>query len=70
MSLPEALERAADRLPKAADAIRDANGDPNSLLAALGSEAATELPAGCWSTRLRRVPSSPASGAKSTRASR
>jgi hypothetical protein len=43
MSLPEALERAANRLPKAADAIRDANGDPNNLLATLGGESATEL---------------------------
>lgn len=45
MSLPEALERAADAIPAAADAIRDANGDPYSLLDQLGAAEATQLAA-------------------------
>lgn len=35
MSLPEALERAAQALPDQADAIRPANGDPDQLLSTL-----------------------------------
>lgn len=35
MSLPEALERAAEALPDQADLIRPANGDPSQLLATM-----------------------------------
>ena len=35
MNLPEALEQAAGALPRDAEAIRPANGDPGRLLAAL-----------------------------------
>lgn len=37
MSLPEALERAASALPRQADAVRPANGDPEALLDALSA---------------------------------
>ena len=37
MSLPEALERAAEALPNDADLIRPANGDPSQLLETLDS---------------------------------
>jgi hypothetical protein len=40
VSLADALERAAGALPGAADALRDANGDPDRVLDALGSEGA------------------------------
>jgi len=40
IGLPEALERAASALPKLADAIRPANGDPGQLTDALDAEAA------------------------------
>ena len=43
MSLPEALERAAEALPHSADAIRPANGDPTSLLATLDDDACGEV---------------------------
>src|SRR5687768_16656486 len=38
IGLPEALERAASALPRAADAIRPANGDPGQLAQGLGRE--------------------------------
>ena len=43
MSLPEALERAAAALPKDADAIRPANGDPAQLVSNLSADAAARL---------------------------
>jgi hypothetical protein len=43
LSLPAALERAAEALPKLADAIRPANGDPQRLLAALPREGAVRV---------------------------
>ncbi|MDP6979070.1 MAG: hypothetical protein QF570_10785 [Myxococcota bacterium] len=43
MSLPEALERAAEALPSYADAIRPANGDPVQLLATLDADACGEV---------------------------
>jgi hypothetical protein len=43
MSLPEALERAAAALPKDAEAIRPANGDPTRLLSNLSGDAAVRL---------------------------
>ncbi len=38
MSLPEALERAAEALPNCAEAIRPANGDPSQLLSTLDGD--------------------------------
>jgi len=43
VSLPEALERAASRMPEHGDALRDANGDPDRLLATLPTAAAARL---------------------------
>ena len=43
VGLPEALERAASALPRHADAIRPANGDPVQLQALLGEEAAVRV---------------------------
>jgi hypothetical protein len=44
IGLPEALERAASALPRAADAIRPANGDPGQLARELsGADASTVL---------------------------
>jgi hypothetical protein len=43
IGLPEALERAASALPRAADVIRPANGDPGQLARALGGEDATAV---------------------------
>ncbi len=43
MSLPEALEQAAEALPSYADAIRPANGDPVQLLATLDEAACGEV---------------------------
>jgi hypothetical protein len=40
IGLPEALERAATALPRAADAIRPANGDPGQLARGLGADQA------------------------------
>jgi len=43
IGLPEALERAASALPRAADAIRPANGDPGQLARGLGGEQAAAV---------------------------
>jgi len=43
IGLPEALERAASALPRDADAIRPANGDPFALLDLLDSDAAVRV---------------------------
>lgn len=43
MSLPGALENAAEALPALADAVRPANGDPERLLDALGPDDARTL---------------------------
>jgi hypothetical protein len=43
VSLADALERAASKLPAAADAIRPANGDPERVLAALAPDAAAQV---------------------------
>jgi len=43
VSLADALERAASALPRAADAIRPANGDPDRLLDALDAERAASV---------------------------
>jgi len=43
MSLPEALERAAGEFAHHADALRDANGDPDRLLETLSGEGASEV---------------------------
>ena len=43
MSLPDALERAADSLSANADTIRSANGDPDQLLDGLGADACAEV---------------------------
>lgn len=43
IGLPEALERAASALPRDADAVRPANGDPAQLLALLAPEAAIRV---------------------------
>jgi hypothetical protein len=43
IGLPEALERAATALPRAADAIRPANGDPGRLARELGADEAAEV---------------------------
>lgn len=43
MSLPEALENAATALSQHADAVRDANGDPQGLLDTLSAGAASEV---------------------------
>ena len=43
MSLPEALEAAADALRGDADAIRPANGDPVRLLSSLDPDAAARV---------------------------
>ena len=43
MSLPDALESAAAALAQHADAVRDANGDPDALLETLPSTAAGEV---------------------------
>ena len=43
MSLPESLERAASQLPKLADQIRPANGDPHRLLDELSAANAGQL---------------------------
>lgn len=45
MSLAAALERAAEALAADADAIRPANGDPQRLLSALGSDGAARVAA-------------------------
>jgi len=45
VSLPAALERAAEALPRDADAIRPANGDPRRLLAGLSPEGAARVAA-------------------------
>jgi len=46
MSLPDALELAASELSQHADAVRDANGDPDRVLDTLSAEAANEVL--CW----------------------
>ncbi len=43
IGLPEALERAATALPRAADAIRPANGDPGQLARGLGAAEASAV---------------------------
>ena len=43
MSLPDALELAASELSQHADAVRDANGDPDRLLETLSAGAASEV---------------------------
>ena len=43
MSLPDALERAAAALAQHADAVRDANGDPDGLLETLPPAGAAEV---------------------------
>ena len=43
MSLPEALENAATALSQHADAVRDANGDPQGLLDTRSAGAASEV---------------------------
>jgi hypothetical protein len=43
IGLPEALERAASALPRAADTIRPANGDPGQLARELGAENAVAV---------------------------
>src|SRR5499426_1562760 len=43
IGLPEALERAASALPRAADAIRPANGDPGQLARGLAPADATAV---------------------------
>jgi hypothetical protein len=43
MSLPDALERAASELAAHADAVRDANGDPERLLETLSATGASEV---------------------------
>jgi hypothetical protein len=43
VSLADSLEAAAEALPAVADSIRDANGDPNQLLATLDADAAVEV---------------------------
>jgi hypothetical protein len=43
VGLPEALERAASALPKEADSIRPANGDPAQLLDLLGTQRAATV---------------------------
>ena len=43
IGLPEALERAASALPRVADTIRPANGDPGQLARGLGAEDAVSV---------------------------
>jgi len=49
VNLADALERAAAALPEAAEALRDANGDPHRVLDGLGAEGAARVLA--WALR-------------------